>query len=142
MRSDNAEPMTPDRRAPHDSALTLDEYFADRDRARALFEAVRAEVEALGPAEVRVSKSQIAFTHGHNVAVLWTPDRYLDPARSAPLVLTISLKRHHPSPRWKQVTAVGGGRYTHHLELHSADEIDDEVRGWLAEAWTLAEAGR
>lgn len=117
--------------------MNLDELFSGRDEARALFEAVRAEVERLGEVETRVSKSQVAFRHDHNVAVVWTPDRYRK--GTAPLVLTVSLRRRDPSPRWKEVVPVSGGRYTHHLELRSANEIDDEVQGWLAEAWAIAE---
>lgn len=120
--------------------MTLDEFFAGREEARALFEAVRAEVAALGTAEVRVSKSQVALWHGHNVAVVWTPDRYRK--STAPLVLTVSLRRRDSSPRWKEIVPVSGGRYTHHLELRSDGEIDDEVRGWLAEAWAIAEGAR
>lgn len=30
------------------------------------------------------------------------------------------------------------GRFTHHLELYSTADIDDEVRGWLQDAWTAA----
>ncbi len=122
--------------------MTLDEFFADRDEARQLFDVVRAEIQSLGPVEIRVTGSQIAFATRHNVAVVWTPDRYLDPKRSAPLVLTLSLARRDSSPRWKEIVPVSNGRYTHHLELRSADEIDDEVRGWLSEAWALAEGAR
>ena len=42
------------------------------------------------------------------------------------------------SPRWKQVVEPAPGRFTHHLELRSVDEVDDEVGGWLREAWEAA----
>lgn len=119
---------------------TLDGFFAGREQARALFEMVRVELEALGPTEVRVSKSQVALRHGHNVAVVWTPDRYRK--STAPLVLTVSLRRRDTSSRWREVVPVSGGRYTHHLELRSPDDVDQEVRGWLAEAWAIAEGMR
>jgi hypothetical protein len=118
--------------------MTLDEYFAGRDDARAIFDAVSSAIDALGPAEVRVTKSQVAFRRRRTVAVVWTPDRYLSPERSAPLVLTLSFPRRDPSPRWKGVTAVSPGRWTHHLELRSPGDIDAEVGAWLAEAWGAA----
>ena len=120
--------------------MTLDDFFAGRTEARELFDAVRAQIDELGRTELRVSKSQVAFVHDHNVAVAWTPDRYRK--STAPLVLTVSLRRRDSSPRWKEVVQVSSGRYTHHLELRSAEEIDDEVRGWLAEAWAIAEGAR
>ena len=30
------------------------------------------------------------------------------------------------------------GRFTHHLELFSLEEVDEEVENWLNEAWQLA----
>jgi hypothetical protein len=30
------------------------------------------------------------------------------------------------------------GRFTHHLELREPDEVDEEVAGWLREAWEAA----
>jgi hypothetical protein len=30
------------------------------------------------------------------------------------------------------------GRFMHHLELWSADDLDDEVEGWLRAAWEAA----
>ena len=52
-----------------------------------------------------------------------------------PLVLTLSLGRRDNSPRWKEVVEPKAGRFTHHLELRSEDEIDGEVRSWIREAW-------
>ena len=45
------------------------------------------------------------------------------------------------SPRFKEIVEPSEGRFMHHLELFSAEEIDDEVAGWLREAWEYA-AGR
>jgi hypothetical protein len=116
----------------------LHNHFAGRDDAREIFDALRAEIDALGNAEIRVTKSQVAFKRQRNVAVVWTPDRYLDRGRGAPLVLTFSFRHRDDSPRWKQITPIAGGRFTHHLELRSADDIDDEVRRWILAAWTAA----
>jgi hypothetical protein len=65
------------------------------------------------------------------------PDRYLRSGH-APLVLTLSFRHRDPSPRWKEIVEPAPGRFTHHLELHSVDEIDDEVGAWLREAWASA----
>jgi hypothetical protein len=39
------------------------------------------------------------------------------------------------SPRWKEIVEPAPGRFTHHLELHSTADVDDEVQSWLQEAW-------
>jgi hypothetical protein len=51
------------------------------------------------------------------------------------LVLSVFLRRRHGSPRWKEVVEPKPGRFTHHVELGAAKEVDNEVRGWLSEAW-------
>jgi hypothetical protein len=119
------------------NATALDEFFGGRSRSRQIFDALRVAIEALGPSEGRVSKSQISFRRTRAFAWAWIPERYLR-GDHAPLVLTVAMRRKDPSKRWKQVVEPAKGRFTHHLELHGADEIDDEVRAWLREAWSDA----
>ena len=65
------------------------------------------------------------------------PGQYLT-GKAAPLVLTLSFRSRKVSPRWKEIVEPTPGRFTHHLELYSTAEIDDQVRGWLQDAWTAA----
>jgi len=118
--------------------ITLDEYFGGNEESRAFFEAVRRAVLEIGPAEVRPTKSQVAFRRRIAFAWTWMPEQYLH-RPAAPLVLTVDLRRRDDSPRWKQVVEPRPGRFTHHLEVNSTQDIDDEVRGWLREAWNEAE---
>ncbi len=115
----------------------LDAFFAGRAAARAIFDAVRAAVDAAGPATLRVTRSQVSFRRRRAFAWAWTPDRYLGPGH-APLVLSLGFARRDPSPRWKQIVEPAPGRFTHHLELWSAADVDDEVRGWVRDAWAGA----
>ncbi len=98
------------------------------------------EVDRLGPAQVVVSKSQIALRRAKNFAVVWIPATHLRHGgpRLAPLVLALSFSQRDPSPRWKEITQVSPKRYTHHLELWSVDDVNEEVRGWLRAAWDAA----
>jgi hypothetical protein len=73
-----------------DRMTTLDEFFAGQDEARGLFEALGSAVDSVGSAEMRVTKSQIAFRRRTTFAWAWLPARYLH-GKSAPLVLTLSL---------------------------------------------------
>ena len=116
---------------------TLDEFFAGQEESRQLFEAVRGAVEAIGPVELRVGKSQVSFRRRTAFAWVWRPGQYLG-GKIAPLVLTLSFSGRDPSPRWKEIVEPRPGRFTHHLELHSIAHVDDEVRGWLRDAWVVA----
>ncbi len=117
--------------------MTLDEFFAGWEESRQIFDTLRAAIEALGPVDVRVTKSQVAFRRRKAFAWAWVPDRYLGGGH-APLVLTLSFAKPDHSPRWKQIVEPAPGRFTHHLELHAGSEIDDQVRCWLQEAWEAA----
>lgn len=102
--------------------MTLDEFFTGRGESRRIFGALHDAIMALGPAEVRVTKSQVAFCRARAFAWAWMPGMYL--GRGAPLVLTLSFARRDESPRWKQIVEPAKGRFTHHLELYSEAEID------------------
>lgn len=117
--------------------MTLDEFFEGCDASRQLFEALNVAVEATGAAELRVTKSQIAFVRRKAFAWAWVPGKYLG-GNPAPLVLTLSFRSRDTSPRWKEIVEPAPGRFTHHLELYSANDIDQEVRAWLADAWKAA----
>lgn len=116
---------------------TVDEFFAGHVESRCIFDAVRMAVDAIGPVDLRVTKSQVAFRRRRAFAWVWMPGMYLRGA-CAPLVLTLSLRFRDPSSRWKQIVEPAAGRYTHHLELYSAAEVDAEVRTWLQTAWQAA----
>lgn len=117
--------------------MTLDEFFVGHEASRPIFEALREAIEELGPAEVRVTKSQVAFHGKKAFAWAWVPDRYLR-GQHAPLVLTLSFRYRDPSPRRKEIVEPQPGRFTHHLEFCAAADIDEEVVVWLQAAWEAA----
>jgi len=117
--------------------MTLDDFFAGQQESRLIFESLRSALNSVGQTELRVTKSQVAFRRRRAFAWAWMPGMYLR-GRHAPLVLTISFRRKDPSPRWKEIVEPRPGRFTHHLEMSSPQDIDDEVRSWLQEAWADA----
>ena len=119
------------------AGITEAEFFEGFEASRPIYEAVGRAVSSIGPAELRVTKSQIAFRRRTAFAWIWIPGRYLH-REAAPLVLTFSFPALDPSPRWKQIVEPTPGRYTHHLELHSPADVDGEVSAWLRAAWTAA----
>ena len=118
--------------------MTLDEFFAGHADSWQLFEVLRSAIEDLGPVEMRITKSEVAFCRKKAFAWAWTPGRYLH-GKHALLVLTLGFRQRDASPRWKEIVEPKPGRFTHHLELHSTTDIDDEVRTWLQAAWAAAD---
>jgi hypothetical protein len=117
--------------------MTPDEFFEGRQESRSLFDTLWRVVGDIGAAELQVTKSQIAFRRRKAFAWAWIPGKYLR-GKTAPLVLTLSLPSRDPSPRWKEIVEPTPGRFTHHLELTSPDDIDADVRAWLRRAWDAA----
>lgn len=111
---------------------TPERVFAGYPDSLRLFEAVRSAIDAVGGAEQRASKSQVAFRGRRGFAFAWRPGQYV--RSEVPLVLSIALPREVPSPRFKEVVHPAAGVWLHHLELDDPGQLDDEVRGWLTEA--------
>lgn len=112
---------------------TPEEFFEGHPKAMAVFEAVSAILTGLGPFDVRVSKSQVAFRRRRGFAYLWLPGQYLRNPH-AEVVLSFALGRRDESERFKQVVEPAPGQWMHHLEIHDLDDIDGEVADWLREA--------
>lgn len=117
--------------------MTLDEFFRDYEQSTIIFDAIHDMLDSIGPTEMRISKSQIAFWRRKAVARVWIPAQYLK-GNLAPLVLTLGFDQRDESPRWKEIVQPAPGRFTHHLELWSTDDLDDQVRDWLQQAWLKA----
>ena len=116
---------------------TPEEHFAGHPVALAAYARVRQVLAELGPVEVRVSRSQVAFRRRRGFAYLWLPGRYLT-RPGADVVLSVALGRPDPSPRWKQVVHPSPAHWMHHLEVTDPAELDDEVVAWLREAYRRA----
>ncbi len=117
--------------------ITLDEFFGSQDESRALFDALLCLVNEIGSTELKVTRSQIAFRRKKAFAWAWMPGKYLH-GKVAPLVLTVCFPNRDLSPRWKEIVEPAQGRFIHHLELFSIQDVDNEINGWLKVAWKSA----
>lgn len=109
-------------------------FFEGDPLGRAVFDLVADRIDECGGAELRVARTQVGWARRRGFAFLWNPQRWLG-ERGAPLVLTVALASRDPSPRWKEVVEVRPGVFNHHLEIRSVGEVDDEVLGWVDQAY-------
>jgi hypothetical protein len=118
--------------------MAVIEFFKNHPDSRKLFDALNQAIKSIGPTNLRVSKSQVAFVRKKIFARVWVPERYLR-RKAAPLVLDAWFPPpRHLSPRWKEIVEPAPGRFAHHLELYAASDIDAEVKDWLRAAWEAA----
>lgn len=109
-------------------------HFAGYEESRAIFDRVLAAARALGPVMLRATRSQIALVGAGPFAWAWVPEKHLR-RKAAPLVLSFSFRERREWPRWKEIYEAAPGRYTHHLELWTPDDVDQAALAWLNIAW-------
>lgn len=119
-----------------DGGLGPEVFFQGSPEAFTLYTAVEKAAYALGGCSVRVTKSQVAFRRRKGFAYVWRPGQYVK--SDVPAVLSIALPYELASDRFKSVVHPSPKVWMHHLELRHAQQIDDEVRGWLREAYDNA----
>lgn len=124
--TENYQPVSPD--TPF--------FFRDSPGSLALYLALEERILAEHPeTHVRVQKTQIAFSNKRNFAFA-----SLLPARRAALrpdpylTVTVGLNRRLDSPRVDAASEPYPGRWTHHIVIGSAEELDGELMGWIREA--------
>jgi hypothetical protein len=113
--------------------VTLDEFFGENAKSEILFEALLEAMNELGKTELRVKGSQIFFRRERDFAWVWMPAPYRG-GKTPPLILSLILPQRDSSERWSEVLRLAPDRYIHHLEIHSLEDIDSEVRGCLRRA--------
>jgi hypothetical protein len=119
-----------------DVARTPEVFFDGHPDGLVIYRRVSEVIDGLGEAEVRVSKSQIAFRARRGFAYVWRPGRYVD--NDVPAVLSIPLPAEDKSKRFKSVVHPSPKVWMHHLEIKDPDQVDEEVAGWLRDAYDAA----
>lgn len=118
-------------------------FFDGRPLELALYEALFRRMEAEFPdGAVKVQKSQISFYGRHLFAAASLPVRRKKTWPEHCLVVTIGLSCRLESPRVAVAVEPYPGRWTHHVLISETEQIDDELIGWLREAWAFAESKR
>ena len=118
--------------------MTMDElfFFDGKPEELALYEALLDRIKELGEVLPVVHKTQISLKNRRVfacVSMLRVLPKKLLPSRF--LVLTLGLPYPLDSPRIAVKTEAQPNRWTHHIVLGSADELDDELLNWLRQAY-------
>ena len=124
--------MSPTFASAADRAATL-AFFRGHDAAHKLFHAVLAQAAAWGPFELTASKSRVSITP--RTRAIWCHEANDDGA----IWLGFLLARRVESPRLRSGPA--GGRWSHHVKVRDAGDLDAELLGWLREAYEADVAG-
>lgn len=92
---------------------------------------------------VKVQKTQISFANRHNFAfVSFLPVCKAKERPEIYLVVSFGLNYKVESSRIQVATEPYPNRWTHHMMISSAEEIDDELMGWIREAGAFSAGKR
>jgi hypothetical protein len=84
-----------------------------------------------GPVTVLPEKTRIAFQVRMSFAAFTLRRRWVDGH--------VVLARRLDSPRFTRIEFFSPRNQLHAFRLHAPEEVDDEVRSWLAEAYLVGE---
>ena len=120
------------RNMPHSCQVVGLEVFFEgaAPELRELFERYVEAVRENGDVVVNATKSRVALQARMRFAGIERP-------RKRYLVATFLHTRPVASPRFTRVEYVPPYYYVHRLRLTGPSDVDDELRGWLAEAYEV-----
>jgi hypothetical protein len=112
--------------------LSVEEYFANaKPWERPIFDVVAAHLTSLGPVIIDPIAIGVLFKNGPMLCELRAKTKWT--------ALGFSLRRRLESGRLsRKVVDYNNGKFFHVINLGDADIIDDEILGWLTEAWHVA----
>lgn len=117
----------------------IEAFFAGKPEAKALFMAVERKIQAIGPAIIKVSKTQISFATRTQFAWVWMP---LPTDRKRPLhslVLSFGCGRRIVNDQIVEAIEPYPGRWTHHVIIAEAADLTSAVDAWIREAYRFSE---
>ena len=120
--------------------MTMDElfFFVGKPEELALYETLLDRIKALGAFTAIAHKTQISLKNRRVfacVSVFRVLPKRLLPAHY--LVLTLGLPDPLDSPRIAAKTEAQPGRWTHHIVLAGASELDAELPEWIRRAYAF-----
>ena len=116
-------------------------FFQGKAGALPLYLALREKLPELGEVEIQVKKTQISLIRRYIFgAVSFTPVRRAKDRPKDFITLPFGLGYRLDSPRIDAAVEAYPGRWTHHILIGSAGDLDGEVLAWLREAAAFAAA--
>ncbi len=111
-------------------------FFNEKPVALPLYEAFAQRLlTEIDDVTIKVQKTHISFSNRHNFAfVSFLPVRKAKDRPKTYITVTFGLRYKKEAPRIDAASEPYPNRWTHHMLISSAEDIDDELMGWIKEA--------
>jgi uncharacterized protein DUF5655 len=111
---------------------SLDVHFEGKSpHIRAIYDAVVAALTTIGAVTILPEKTRIAFQVRMSFAQLTPRRNWVDGH--------VVLARRLEHPRFRSVQSFSPRNHLHVFRLSGVEDVDDEVRAWLREAYAVGE---
>lgn len=121
--------------------LELLTLFQGVPGALPLYQEIEARIcAAFDDVHRKVGKTQVSFSNRYGFAYVSLPRKKIKDGPA--VVLTFGLAYRLVHPRIMLAVEPYPNRWTHHMLLHAKEELDDEVMGWLREAYDFSMSKR
>lgn len=114
-----------------DEEYSVNDHFKGKEKSlRELYNQLIATVGEFGPVSQEPKKTSIHLVNHTALAGVQVRKDYL----------LLNLKSDHPlkSRRFHKNERLSAKRFHQELRIESSDDLDDELRGWLKEAYELS----
>ena len=111
---------------------SVNDHFVNKDpTVRAVYDQLVSLLRTFGPIEEDPKKTSIHLTRKSALAGVETRKDYL----------LLNIKSDHPikSPRVLKAEQVSAKRFHHKVRISSSNDLDEELKEWLEEAYVLSE---
>lgn len=122
-------------------SMTTDEilFFEPLPQFLPVYAALRERMGARYPGmSVRAARTQISFRSRYVFAMVSLPQRRKKGWPEEYMMLSFGLSYEKTSPRVAQAVQPYPNRWTHHVIVEKEEELDDELFGWLDEAYEFS----
>jgi hypothetical protein len=108
----------------------LEDHLKDASPGvRAIYDSFASAIDALGSVEILPEKTRIAFQVRMSFAAVTLKREHLDGH--------VVLARRVEDPRFLKIESLSPRNHVHHFRLTDVSEVDDQVKTWLAEAYSV-----
>lgn len=121
--------------------MQLNSYniFSKAPQAEPLYTVFAKKILAEFPdTKIKFQKTQISFSNRHQFAFVWLPIRKMKNRPDIYIIVSFGLSYRLDSPRIVEATEPYPNRWTHHLIIQNASEVDAELMNWIREAHNFA----
>lgn len=119
-------------------------FFSEHMDALPLYQRLEALIlEQIPDVRIKVSKTQIGFFNKRGFAfVSFNPCRRAKDRPETWMTVTFGLAFRTDDPRIDVATEPYPNRWTHHVTVSRAEDVDGQLLGWIREAAAFSESKR